>query len=110
MTNYINIDSVFHALADPTRRAVIEALTQNPQSIKELAAPHQMALPSFMKHIKILEESRLIKSEKVGRVRTCRLEPDSLNVAQKWLKSRVSMWEYRLDALDAYLQDQEGEE
>ena len=94
-----SLDSLFASLADPTRRAVIERLATGPAPVKELAAPHDMALPSFLKHIDLLEERRLITTEKVGRQRICSLEPDALAPVSDWLERQRSIWERRIDRL-----------
>jgi DNA-binding transcriptional ArsR family regulator len=99
----IALDNVFHALADPTRRAVLQRLSQGPASVKELAQPFEMALPSFLQHLKVLESGGLIRSRKVGRVRTCEIEPTPLNSAEAWIAEQRSIWEGRLDRLEAYL-------
>ncbi len=97
------IDSVFRALADPTRRLVLERLTRGPESVSALAAPFDMALPSFVEHLRVLEESGLVSSSKTGRVRTYRLVPKKLCQAEDWLARQRRLWERRLDQLDAYL-------
>ncbi|MCC5995701.1 MAG: helix-turn-helix transcriptional regulator [Oceanicaulis sp.] len=104
-----NLDSIFHGLADPTRRAVIARLAQGPAPVSELAAPHAMALPSFLKHLKVLEASGWVESEKSGRVRTCRLRPEAAKTAEDWLGRQRRDWEARLDRLDAFLTDIEDE-
>lgn len=98
-----NLDSIFHGLSDPTRRAVIARLAAGPAPVSELAAPHAMALPSFLKHLKVLEVGGWIESDKAGRVRTCRLKPEAVNAAEGWLGQQRSLWEARLDRLDAFL-------
>lgn len=98
-----NTDEVFRALADPTRRLVLERLGRSPASVGELAKPFSMALPSFLQHLKVLEDSGLVRSEKAGRVRTYRLVPKRMQVAEDWLARQRSHWERRLDQLDAYL-------
>lgn len=98
-----NLDSIFHGLADPTRRAVIARLAAGPTPVSELAAPHAMALPSFLKHLRVLEAGGWIESRKAGRVRTCRLRPEAARVAEGWLGEQRSLWEARLDRLDAFL-------
>lgn len=98
-----NLDVIFHGLADPTRRMVIARLAAGPASVSELAAPHEMALPSFLKHLKVLETSGWVISDKSGRVRTCRLRPETVKVAEDWLSQQRSIWEARLDRLDAFL-------
>jgi DNA-binding transcriptional ArsR family regulator len=97
------IDPIFRALADPTRRHVLERLSRSPASVSELAAPFEMALPSFLQHLRILEDSGLVRSSKVGRVRTYKLAPKRLKAAEDWLSRQRSLWERRLDQLDAYL-------
>lgn len=101
---------MFHALADPSRRAVLERLAAGPASVGELAKPLAMALPSFMQHLQVLETSGLIRTEKVGRVRTCRLEPQALDAASTWIARQRAVWEARFDRLDAYLQQLQKEE
>ena len=98
-----SIDSVFRALADPTRRLVLERLTRGPESVSGLAAPFDMALPSFVEHLHMLEECGLVSSSKTGRVRTYRLVPKRLRLAEDWLAKQRHLWEQRLDQLDAYL-------
>jgi DNA-binding transcriptional ArsR family regulator len=98
-----NLDSIFHALADPTRRAVIARLAEGPARVSDLAGPHDMALPSFLKHLRVLEEGGWIVSEKSGRVRTCRLRPEAAREAEGWLARQRSLWEARLDRLDDLL-------
>jgi DNA-binding transcriptional ArsR family regulator len=102
MLNY-QLDRTFAALADPTRRALVERLAQGPASVSELAAPLPMSLPAVMGHLKVLEESGLVKSEKAGRVRTCRIEPQMLSQAEAWVAERRAMWERKLDRLGAFL-------
>lgn len=97
------VDSVFRALSDPTRRDVLERLCRAPASVSELAAPYGMALPSFIEHLRVLEASRLVRSQKAGRVRTYRVSPRGLKVAEDWLARQRKMWNRRLDQLDAYL-------
>ena len=98
-----SVDPVFRALADPTRRHVLERLSRSPASVSELAAPYDMALPSFLQHLRILEDSGLVRSNKVGRVRTYKLAPKRLKAAEDWLSRQRSLWERRLDQLDSYL-------
>lgn len=97
------IDGIFRALSDPTRRSVIERLSTRPLSVSELAAGHAMALPSFVEHLKMLEGAGLVRSKKVGRVRTYELTPGQLQLATGWLDRQRAIWEARLDRLDAYL-------
>lgn len=97
------IDGIFRALSDPTRRNVLEKLSARPSSVSELAAAYRMALPSFVEHLKVLEGAGLVRSKKVGRVRTFELAPEQLQVAEGWLGKQRSIWERRLDQLDNYL-------
>jgi DNA-binding transcriptional ArsR family regulator len=99
------VDTVFRALADPTRRRVLERLCRSPASVTELAQPFRMALPSFVQHMRVLEHCGLVRSRKKGRVRTYQLAPKRLQVAEDWLSEQRSLWERRLDQLDAYLLD-----
>lgn len=91
------VDSVFHALGDPSRRAMVERLSRGPASVSELAAPFAMSLAAVVQHVKVLEESGLITSQKMGRVRTCQLAPDGLKAAEHWISERCGLWERRLD-------------
>lgn len=93
----------FHALGDPTRLAVVQRLLDGPASVSELAAPHAMALPSFTKHLAVLESAGLLSSEKKGRVRTCRLEPEALDDLHRWFADRRALWTRRLDRLERHL-------
>jgi len=97
------VDEVFYALSNATRRKVLEQLSAGPASVSELAAPFDMALPSFVQHLSVLEESRLVKSKKRGRVRTYELAPERFAVAEAWLAARRQMWEARLDRFDEYV-------
>jgi DNA-binding transcriptional ArsR family regulator len=99
-----NLDRIFHSLSDGTRRAVIAQLANGPASVGDLAERHQMALPSFMKHIRVLEGSEIIISRKTGRIRMCELRPDALTAAQGWLEKERRMWESRLDQLDSFVE------
>ena len=94
---------VFHALSNPTRRQVLERLAVGPATVTELAAPFDMQLPSFVQHLSVLEESRLVRSKKRGRVRTYELAPERLKVAEDWLAERRRSWEARLDRFDQYV-------
>lgn len=94
---------VFHALADPTRRSVVERLTAGPSSVSELARPFDMALPSFVRHLRVLEACGVVSSAKLGRVRTYRLAPDGLRLAEGWLAQQRATWERRLDQFDDYV-------
>ena len=94
---------VFHALSNPTRRQVLERLAVGPATVTELAAPFDMQLPSFVQHLSVLEESRLVRSKKRGRVRTYELAPERFKVAEDWLAERRRSWEARLDRFDQYV-------
>ncbi|HWK47288.1 MAG TPA: metalloregulator ArsR/SmtB family transcription factor, partial [Stellaceae bacterium] len=91
--------------ADPTRRAMVERLSRGPVSVSDLARPLAMSLPAVMQHLAVLESSGLVRSEKVGRVRTCRIEPQALSLAEGWINARRVEWERRLDRLGVYLND-----
>lgn len=106
----IALDHVFHALADPTRRAVLQRLSEGPASVSELAKPFAMALPSFLQHLQVLEDGGLIRSKKVGRVRTCEMEPAPLTSAESWIAKQREVWERRLDQLEAYIKDLQSKE
>lgn len=97
------VDRVFRALSDTTRRSVLEKLSVRPASVSELAAPFDMALPSFIGHLKVLEESGLVRSYKRGRIRTYEIAPEQIKLAEDWLGEQRRLWERRLDRLDAYL-------
>jgi DNA-binding transcriptional ArsR family regulator len=100
-----SLDGVFRALADPTRRAVLERLSTRPMGMTELAEPFDMALPSFSQHLDVLEDCGLVQSRKEGRVRMFRLSPEPLADAEGWLGRQRRVWERRLDRLDAYLEE-----
>ena len=102
--------SVFYALADPTRQAIVGALGQGPASVSTLAAPFAMALPSFMKHLSVLERSGVIRSSKAGRVRTCELRPKALAQAETWLAGQRAVWEARADRMSAFAERLHQEE
>jgi DNA-binding transcriptional ArsR family regulator len=99
----VKLDRVFHALADPTRRAVLQRLSGGSASTLDLARPFEMALPSFTQHMSLLEKVGLVKSTKAGRVRTYELVPKRLQDAEDWIFDRRKLWERRLDQLDAYV-------
>ena len=105
MPNYFELDPVFRALAHPTRRAVVERLGRGPAATTELARPFRVALPSFLEHMEILEACGLVRSRKIGRVRTWRLSPRPLAAAEGWLAEQRATWERRLDQLDNYLHE-----
>jgi DNA-binding transcriptional ArsR family regulator len=99
-----SLDLAFQALADPARRAMVERLAQGPASVSELARPFSMSLPAVLQHLAVLEGSGLVRTEKQGRVRTCRIEPQALGQAEAWIIQRRREWESRLDRLGAYLE------
>lgn len=101
------LDGVFQALANPTRRAVVAQLGRGPAPVRELAAPHAMALPSFLQHLRVLEGCGLVRSRKRGRVRTVSLVPERLRKAESWLDQQREIWEQRLDRLDDFLSSQD---
>jgi len=106
--NSVQLNRVFQALADPTRRAVIERLNRGPAPVSELARPFKMALPSFSQHLAVLRDCGLVRSRKSGRVRTYQLAPRPLKTAETWLEAQRTHWERRLDQLDTYLTDLKG--
>lgn len=97
------LDRVFQALADPSRRSMVERLSRGPASVSELAEPFDMSLPAIVQHLAVLESSGLVRSEKTGRVRTCRIEPTALRSAEQWILERRASWETRLDRLGDFL-------
>lgn len=94
---------MFQALADPSRRVMVERLSRGPASVSELAKPLAMSLPAVVQHLQVLEASGLVRSEKIGRVRTCRIEPSALRLAEQWITERRTSWERRLDRLGDFL-------
>ncbi len=105
-----NIDRVFHALGDPMRRAILEKLSKGPISVSRLAEPFDITLAAVVQHLQVLEESGLVQTEKVGRVRTCRIEPAGLSAAAQWISDRRSMWERGLDRLGDLLAEPDESE
>jgi DNA-binding transcriptional ArsR family regulator len=107
-----DLDRLFHALADPARRVMIERLAQGPAPVSELARPLPMSLPAAMQHLGVLESAGLVRSTKTGRVRMCAIEPQALGQVEQWINARRAEWERRLDRLDDYLKtlDSEGEQ
>lgn len=103
MVQFAAADEVFHALSNPTRRQVLERLSVGPATVSELAAPFDMQLPSFVQHLSVLEQSRLVKSKKHGRVRTYELAPERFKVVEDWLSARRQEWESRLDRFERYV-------
>lgn len=104
------LDLAFQALSDPTRRGMLARLSRAPASVSELASPYRMSLPAVMQHLQMLEASGLVRSEKVGRVRTCRLEPKALASAESWIAEQRALWEGRLDRLEDYLETLQAKE
>ncbi len=109
LNHQANLDQVFHALADPTRRAIVERLTRGPASVSELAAPMTMTLAAVMQHLQVLEESRLTRSEKQGRVRVCALNTEVVARAEAWLSERRGFWSQQLDNLGDILSEDQGD-
>ena len=103
-------DAVFNALSNPTRRKVLERLSAGPATVSELAAPFDMQLPSFVLHLSVLEESRLVKSKKCGRVRTYEIVPERFRIAENWLAARRRLWEARLDRFDQFVRQLKDKE
>jgi DNA-binding transcriptional ArsR family regulator len=108
--NRIALDAIFHALADPTRRAVVQRLGSGPATVSELAEPFNMALPSFMKHVRVLEETGLVHSRKSGRIRTCELDRENLAAAERWFAEQREIWASRYRNLDNLLEDLKGKD
>lgn len=104
---YVSLDDTFGALADPTRRSILQLVSTGPASISELARPFGIALPTVLEHVRVLEETRLLTTEKVGRVRVCTPGPERLDDAQQWIET-FRMWERRLDGLERYISTHKG--
>ncbi len=102
-----SIDRVFHALGDPTRRAIVEQLSEGPISVSRLAKPLDITLAAVVQHLQVLEKSGLVRSVKVGRVRTCRMEPAGLTVAERWIGARRLLWRRRLNRLGNVLSEED---
>lgn len=103
MLNQGKVDQVFQALGDPTRRALLERLSRGPASVSQLAEPFAVSLAAVVQHLQVLEQSGVVRTEKIGRVRTCSLAPQGLRLAEQWLNDRMTLWERRLDRLGALL-------
>jgi DNA-binding transcriptional ArsR family regulator len=99
------VDVVFHALSDANRRAMIDRLLDGPASVSELARPLSISLPAVVQHLHVLEDSGVVRSHKVGRVRTCEIEPQALGTAERWISERRALWDERLDRLGEFLAD-----
>jgi len=110
MLNQRHVDRIFHALDDPTRRAMLERLSRGPVSVSRLAEPLAVSLAAVLQHLQILEESGVIRTEKVGRVRNCWIAPQGLRLAGQWINERIRLWERRLDRLGELLAEREAEE
>ncbi|MEY9968254.1 DNA-binding transcriptional ArsR family regulator [Streptacidiphilus sp. MAP12-16] len=111
LNHEVRLDRVFQALADPTRRAMVERLIRGPASVSELAKPLPMSLPAVVQHLQVLEASGLVRSEKVGRVRTCHIQPGVLRAAEAWIGGQRTTWERRLDRLgDLLAEDSQDSE
>lgn len=106
----VSLDRVFQALTDPSRRAMIERLSLGPATVSELAEPLDMSLAAVMQHLRLLEDSGVVQSEKIGRVRTCRLEAAGLSSAEQWIQDRRALWRHRLDRLGDFLAEEPGAE
>ena len=107
MLNQITFDQVFDALGDPTRRRLVERLSRGPASVSDLAKPLGITLAAVVQHLQVLERSGVVRTQKVGRVRTCRIEPGGLDVAAEWIAERRSLWVRRLDRLGAVLAEED---
>lgn len=105
----VPLDRVFQALADPSRRVMVERLTHGPASVSELGEPLEMSLAAVVQHVQVLEASGLVSSKKFGRVRTCRVEPAALRTAEQWIAERRTSWERRLDRLGDHLAEHQEE-
>jgi len=103
-----DIDRVFHALGDPTRRAILERLSEGPVSVSRLAGPLNVTLAAVVQHLQVLEKSGLVHTEKAGRVRTCRMEPKGFSIAEQWIVDRKALWERRFDRLGQVLAEPDG--
>lgn len=104
-----SLDKVFHALSDPTRRAVVERLGRGPASVSEVAGPLAISLTAVLQHLQVLEQSGIVRTEKRGRIRMCRLDPDALSGAEAWFAERRALWDRRIDQLEEFLAEQQRE-
>ena len=105
LSQHAAVDRVFHALGDPTRRAIVEKLSAGPVSVSRLAKPLDITLAAVVQHLQVLENSGLVQTEKIGRVRTCRIEPQGLTLAERWISERRTLWERRFDRLGKFLDE-----
>ena len=110
MLNHTALDLVFQALSDPSRRTMVDRLSRGPASVSDLAQPLDMSLPAVLQHLQVLEASGLVRSEKTGRVRTCRIEPKVLATAEGWFTKRRASWERRFDRLEAFLAEEDAKD
>ena len=101
----MNLDQMFGALADPSRRSMVERLSRGPASVSELALPLAMSLPGVVQHLAVLESSGLVKTQKIGRVRSCTLDASAMSQAEQWINDRRTQWQKRFERLGAYLDD-----
>jgi DNA-binding transcriptional ArsR family regulator len=108
MVRYSTLDLTFSALSDPTRRGILDRLAEGPATLGELARPFDMTLPGLMKHVRVLEDARLVVTEKKGRTRECRLGSEHLDEAARWIETYRGRWERRLDRLEGYLERKKG--
>ncbi|MGH2344684.1 MAG: ArsR/SmtB family transcription factor [Chloroflexota bacterium] len=109
LNQHAPLDLMFQALSDPGRRVMVERLSRGPASVSELARPLAISLPAVIQHLQVLEASGLVRSEKIGRVRVCRIDPTALRTAEQWLTARRTAWERRLDRLGDYLAEHPDE-
>jgi DNA-binding transcriptional ArsR family regulator len=107
LSQRVHVDRVFHALGDPTRRAIVEKLSEGPISVSRLAKPLAMTLAAVVQHLQVLEKSGLVHTRKIGRVRTCRIESNGLTLAERWIADRRSLWESRFDRLGKLLAEED---
>ncbi|MBV7409569.1 helix-turn-helix transcriptional regulator [Maritimibacter sp. DP1N21-5] len=105
-----DLDRAFFALADPTRRAIVGLLCEGPKTVSTLAEPFDIALPSLLKHVQLLEASGIVRSEKVGRVRTCAIDAEALRRTERWIQRHIDEWESRLDRMEAHIDRMKGKE
>jgi DNA-binding transcriptional ArsR family regulator len=108
MLNHRPVDRVFHALGDPTRRAMVERLSRGPASVSALAKPLAITLAAVVQHLQVLEESGLVRTQKIGRVRSCQIQPGGLKLAERWIADRRTGWERCFDRLEALLEDEKA--
>jgi DNA-binding transcriptional ArsR family regulator len=101
----VKTDRVFQALGDPTRRAILELVTERAVSLSHLAVPLDISVAAVVQHVQVLEEAQLVRTQKTGRVRSCRIDPKGIAAAMAWLEARRTLWERRLDRLDEVLKD-----